>query len=104
MRSLLAATVLIAATAMSPAIAAAPAAPTGLTLEAITGPRALSGPTLLKPQVAPDAVTMALFGPGVAAMDTAKAAADIHQVSSSTIGTSATSRPGSRSGCACWPA
>ena len=25
-----------------------------LTLEAITGPRALSGPTLLKPQVAPD--------------------------------------------------
>ena len=41
--------------AIAPAAqAAAPAAPARLTLEAITGDAPLSGPTLLKPQVAPD--------------------------------------------------
>ncbi|MEE7566178.1 S9 family peptidase, partial [Xanthomonas sp. Kuri4-3] len=49
MRSLLAAAVLMFATATA---SAAPAKK--LTLEAITGPLPLSGPTLMKPQVAPD--------------------------------------------------
>ncbi|MCD9032809.1 DPP IV N-terminal domain-containing protein [Luteimonas sp. Y-2-2-4F] len=47
MRSLLAATLMLAATA-------APAAERSLTLEAITGDAPLSGPTLTRPQVAPD--------------------------------------------------
>ena len=54
MRPLIAAALLMLATTMPTAALAQPPAPTGLTLEAITGPRALSGPTLLKPQVAPD--------------------------------------------------
>ncbi len=54
MRPLIAAALLIAATTMPVAAIAQTPPPAGLTLEAITGPRALSGPTLLKPQVAPD--------------------------------------------------
>ncbi|ATD66734.1 S9 family peptidase [Luteimonas chenhongjianii] len=52
MRSVLAAAALMIAT--SSALAATPPASGGLTLEAITGDAPLSGPTLMKPQVAPD--------------------------------------------------
>jgi len=54
MRPLLSAALMMIATTTPAAVLAQPAAPTGLTLEAITGARALAGPTLLKPQVAPD--------------------------------------------------
>ncbi|WP_101927352.1 MULTISPECIES: S9 family peptidase [Luteimonas] len=52
MRSVLAAAALMIATSAS--LAATPPASGGLTLEAITGDAPLSGPTLMKPQVAPD--------------------------------------------------
>jgi len=52
MRSVLAAAALMIAT--SSALASTPPASGGLTLEAITGDAPLSGPTLMKPQVAPD--------------------------------------------------
>ncbi len=52
MRSVLAAAALMIATTSS--LAAMPPASAGLTLDAITGDAPLSGPTLLKPQVAPD--------------------------------------------------
>ena len=52
MRSVLAAAALMIAT--SSALAATPPASGGLTLEAITGDAPLSGPTLMRPQVAPD--------------------------------------------------
>lgn len=52
MRSVLAAAALMIATTST--LAATPPASTGLTLDAITGDAPLSGPTLLKPQVAPD--------------------------------------------------
>lgn len=52
MRSVLAAAALMIAT--TSALAATPPTAGGLTLEAITGDAPLSGPTLMKPQVAPD--------------------------------------------------
>lgn len=54
MRPLLAAALMMIATTAPSAVLAQPPVPGGLTLEAITGPRPLAGPTLLKPQVAPD--------------------------------------------------
>ncbi|ASR43313.1 peptidase S9 [Xanthomonas citri pv. mangiferaeindicae] len=54
MRSVLAAAALMLATTASDTLATTPPANGRLTLEAITGDAPLSGPTLLKPQVAPD--------------------------------------------------
>ncbi|MBB3342315.1 S9 family peptidase [Luteimonas sp. RC10] len=54
MRSVLAAAALMLATTATDALATTPPADGRLTLEAITGDAPLSGPTLLKPQVAPD--------------------------------------------------
>lgn len=54
MRPLLAAALMMIATTAPSAVLAQPPVTGGLTLEAITGPRPLAGPTLLKPQVAPD--------------------------------------------------
>ncbi|UNK42782.1 S9 family peptidase [Luteimonas sp. S4-F44] len=54
MRSVLAAAALMLATTATDTLATTPPADGRLTLEAITGDAPLSGPTLLKPQVAPD--------------------------------------------------
>ena len=54
MRSVLAAAALMLATTATDALATTPPTDGRLTLEAITGDAPLSGPTLLKPQVAPD--------------------------------------------------
>ncbi len=54
MRHLIATTLLMLATSAPSTAAGAPPPPHPLTLEAITGDAALSGPTLLKPAIAPD--------------------------------------------------
>ena len=50
-----------------------------------------------KPQVAPDAVTMALFGPGVADIETANAVADASQAKPSTATRSCRTAPRAKS-------